>query len=54
VYYLYSRFEENEDDIGLKGDGLEIYFDAVARDFRATETYRATQPEYRLYVIEPR
>jgi hypothetical protein len=52
AYYLYSRFEEDGDHVGLGEPGLDIYFAGVADTFDTSEVYRAEQQEYRLYHIE--
>jgi len=53
VYYLYSRFEEDGENAGLGGAGIDIYFTAVSERFTVDERFRATQQEYRIYSVTP-
>ncbi|MEX0749836.1 MAG: glycosyltransferase family 39 protein [Dehalococcoidia bacterium] len=53
VYYVYSRFEANGDDLGKGGTGYDAYFDAITREFEATVIYQTSVEKFRLYRIMP-
>jgi len=54
VYYVYSRFEEDGENAGLGGAGIDIYFSGVEDTYAIRELFRAQQPEYRVYRVMPR
>ena len=52
VYYLYSRFEANGDDLGRGDTGYDAYFDAIEGEYRAIVVYQTTLDKFRLYRID--
>jgi len=52
VYYLYSRFEANGDDLGRGDTGYDAYFDAIEGEYRAIVVYQTTLEKFRLYRID--
>jgi hypothetical protein len=54
VYYVYGRLEDERDDLGLAGPGVDIYFAAIEGRFAVSEVFRASQEEYRVYSVAER
>jgi hypothetical protein len=52
VYYLYTYFEHEKDNMGNGGPAFDAYYDAVTARFHLTETFRADEPYYILYRID--
>jgi hypothetical protein len=51
VYYVYSRFEAKEDNLGSGGRGFDAYFEEVERVFGTRVVLQTSVPEYRLYEV---